>query len=111
MKAHPYLITAICALALSAGATKMANAITRTVNFTATGFCQSLPPEVEPCTARPPTDPVRGTFTITLDTLDPPKNTQIKNDGGTNTIALSVNLSLLADVSFTYQNHVLEVCG
>ena len=57
MKA-PYLITAICAVALSAEATKTANAamITETINFTATGFL-----------AGAPVNPVIGSFTITLD--------------------------------------------
>ena len=55
MKALHYLITAICAVALSAEANAIA--ITQTIDFTARGFTP----------AGAPVDPVTGSFTITLD--------------------------------------------
>jgi hypothetical protein len=59
MKALHYLIPAICVVALSAEATKTANAIaiTQTIDFTARGFTP----------AGAPVDPVTGSFDITLD--------------------------------------------
>ena len=60
MKALPYLLSAVCAVALGAGAAKTANAsmITETVNFTATGFG-----------AGAPFSSATGSFTITFDPL------------------------------------------
>src|SRR3954464_6630277 len=60
MKAHPYLLAALCAVALGAGAAKTANAstITETINFTATGFG-----------AGAPFSSATGSFTITFDPL------------------------------------------
>jgi hypothetical protein len=60
MKALPYLLAAVCAVALGAGAAKTANAsmITETINFTATGFG-----------AGAPFSSATGSFTITFDPL------------------------------------------
>ena len=60
MKALPYLLAAVCAAALGAGAAKTANAsmITETVNFTATGFGPGAP-----------FSSATGSFTITFDPL------------------------------------------
>ena len=60
MKAHPYLLAALCAVALDAGAAKTANAsiITETINFTATGFGVGAP-----------FTSATGSFTITFDPL------------------------------------------
>jgi hypothetical protein len=60
MKALPYLLSAVCAVALGAGAAKTANAsmITETINFTATGFVTGAP-----------VNPVIGSFTITFDPM------------------------------------------
>jgi hypothetical protein len=62
MKSFPLLYAAICAVALSAEATKAANAITitETINFTASGFSPFAL-----------VDPVIGSFTITLDPAVP----------------------------------------
>ena len=60
MKALPYLLAAVCAVALGAGVAKTANAsmITETVNFTATGFG-----------AGALFSSATGSFTITFDPL------------------------------------------
>src|SRR3954464_9600215 len=60
MKALPYLLTAVCAVALGAGAPKTADAvtITETINFTATGFGTGAP-----------VANVSGSFRITFDPL------------------------------------------
>jgi len=60
MKAPSYLVAAVCAVALGAGAAKRANAsmITETINFTATGFG-----------AGAPFSSATGSFTITFDPL------------------------------------------
>jgi hypothetical protein len=60
MKAPSYLVAAVCAVALGAGAAKTANAsmITETINFTATGFG-----------AGAPFSSATGSFTITFDPL------------------------------------------
>jgi hypothetical protein len=60
MKAHPYLLAALCAVALGAGAAKTANAstITETINFSATGFGMGAP-----------FSSATGSFTITFDPL------------------------------------------
>jgi hypothetical protein len=60
MKALPYLLTAVCAMALSGGAAKTANAsvITETINFSATGFGSGAP-----------FSSATGSFTITFDPL------------------------------------------
>jgi hypothetical protein len=60
MKALPYLLGVVCAIALGAGAAKTANAsmITETINFTTTGFG-----------AGAPFSSATGSFTITFDPL------------------------------------------
>jgi hypothetical protein len=60
MNALPYLLAAVCAVALDAAAAKTANAstITETINFTATGFG-----------AGAPFSSATGSFTITFDPL------------------------------------------
>jgi hypothetical protein len=60
MKALPYLLAAMCAVAVGAGTAKTANAstITETINFTATGFG-----------AGAPFSSATGSFTITFDPL------------------------------------------
>jgi hypothetical protein len=100
-KALPYLITAICAVALSAEATKTADAITitETINFTATGFL-----------AGAPVNPVTGSFTITLDPAGP-----LINDGTTVTLN-NVNITPSANaLSFDYipsiNGGLLTVCS
>jgi hypothetical protein len=86
MKTFP-LFAAICAVALSSGATKTANAatITETVDFTASSFL----------TAGAPVDPVIGSFTITLDPA-------VFIQGGT-TIALNdINITPSANLFFDF---------
>jgi hypothetical protein len=60
MKALPYLLAAVCAMALGTGAAQRANAnmITETFNFTATGFGTGAP-----------FSSATGSFTITFDPL------------------------------------------
>jgi hypothetical protein len=60
VKALTYLLSAVCAVALSAGAAKTANAstITETINFTANSF-----------PAGAPVNSVIGSFTITFDPM------------------------------------------
>jgi hypothetical protein len=61
MRAHPYLIAAVCAVALGAGPAKTASAltVTETINFTANSFPAGAPvnlvigeKEAEDCPAR-----------------------------------------------------------
>ena len=101
MKALTYLLSAVCAVALSAGAAKTANAstITETINFTANSF-----------PAGAPVNPVIGSFTITFD----PTVTVV---GAATTITInSVNISPGAFAPFffynkSFQGGLLTVCS
>jgi hypothetical protein len=108
------LFAAICAMALSAGGTKTANAatITETIDFTATGFLPAF--DLNGVQHQPPVDPVIGSLTITFDNSTPTGCNAL--DCFTITLG-SVNIPPNAAAGpfgppeFQFSGTTLEVCG